>query len=32
MIFLTGDTHTDWISRLNTKTFPEQKILRKKIT
>lgn len=25
MIYFTGDTHTDWMSRLNTATFSEQK-------
>lgn len=23
MIFATGDTHTDWMSRLNSDAFPE---------
>lgn len=25
MIYVTGDTHCNWMSRLNTKVFPEQK-------
>ena len=23
MIYITGDTHTDWVSRLNPAAFPE---------
>lgn len=30
MIYITGDTHGDWMSRLNTHNFPEQKSLSKK--
>lgn len=29
MIYITGDTHADWMSRLNTKAFPEQKEMTK---
>ena len=29
MIFITGDTHGDWISRLRTESFPEQKEMTK---
>ena len=29
MIFITGDTHGDWMSRLNTVAFPEQKEMTK---
>lgn len=29
MIYVTGDTHADWMSRLNTKAFPEQKEMTK---
>lgn len=29
MIFITGDTHGDWMSRLNTAAFPEQKEMTK---
>lgn len=29
MIFATGDTHGDWMSRLNTSAFPEQKEMTK---
>lgn len=29
MIYITGDTHGDWIPRLNTKYFPEQKEMTK---
>ena len=29
MIYITGDTHTDWMSRLNVKAFPEQKEMTK---
>ena len=29
MIYITGDTHGDWMSRLNTKAFPEQKEMTK---
>ena len=29
MIFITGDTHGDWINRLRTKVFPEQKEMTK---
>lgn len=28
-IWITGDTHADWMSRLNTASFPEQKTLTK---
>lgn len=29
MIYITGDTHCDWMSRLNTDAFPEQKEMTK---
>lgn len=29
MIYVTGDTHGDWISRLNSNAFPEGKTLTK---
>lgn len=29
MIFITGDTHGDWMRRLNTSSFPEQKEMTK---
>ena len=29
MIYITGDTHGDWMSRLNTNAFPEQKSMTK---
>ena len=29
MIYITGDTHGDWISRLNENSFPEQKTMTK---
>lgn len=29
MIYITGDTHADWMSRLNTDAFPEQKQMTK---
>ena len=29
MIYITGDTHGDWISRLNIHAFPEQKEMTK---
>ena len=29
MLYITGDTHGDWISRLNTDAFPEQKEMTK---
>lgn len=29
MIYITGDTHGDWMSRLNTNSFPEQKEMTK---
>ena len=29
MIYITGDTHGDWMSRLNTNVFPEQKEMTK---
>ena len=29
MIFVTGDTHGDWINRLNVDSFPEQKEMTK---
>lgn len=29
MLYVTGDTHGDWMSRLNTKNFPDQKELTK---
>ena len=29
MIYITGDTHGDWVSRLNTDAFPEQKEMTK---
>ena len=29
MIYITGDTHGDWVSRLNTNAFPEQKEMTK---
>lgn len=29
MIYVTGDTHGDWMSRLNTNAFPEQKVMTK---
>ena len=27
MIYITGDVHGDWLSRLKKASFPEQKIL-----
>ena len=29
MVFVTGDTHGDWINRLNVDSFPEQKEMTK---
>ena len=29
MLYVTGDTHGDWMSRLNTDAFPEQKTMTK---
>lgn len=29
MIFVTGDTHTDWMSRLNSDAFPEGRTMTK---
>ena len=29
MVFVTGDTHGDWINRLNVDSFPEQKKMNK---
>ena len=29
MVFLTGDTHADWMSRLNVESFPEQREMSK---
>ena len=29
MLYVTGDTHGDWMSRLNTNAFPEQKTMTK---
>lgn len=29
MIYVTGDTHTDWMSRLNMESFPEQREMTK---
>lgn len=29
IIFVTGDTHGDWMRRLNTNSFPEQKEMTK---
>lgn len=29
MLYVTGDTHADWMSRLNTKNFPDQTALTK---
>lgn len=29
MIYITGDTHTNWISRLNTRSLPDQKNITK---
>ena len=29
MIFVTGDTHTDWMSRLNSDAFPEERTMTK---
>ena len=29
MVFVTGDTHGDWINRLNVNSFPEQKEMTK---
>ena len=29
MIYITGDTHGDWMSRLNVHVFPEQKEMTK---
>ena len=29
MIYITGDTHGEWMSRLNTNAFPEQKEMTK---
>ena len=27
MVYVTGDTHTEWIKRLHMESFPEQKEL-----
>lgn len=29
MLYITGDTHTNWMSRLSTKNFPDQKTMTK---